>query len=155
MAFRKIQGVLYGAVALGIAAMLWLAFQQGGFDREAMDAARLPPQADYATAQTAAPAAAEEAEATRKANAERRAQLIDDIASGLARADYMQPPFVDASDRAGLSKAAASLIVSGRCTRADFEQWGWAEASLGGNAGEYFTYCNAGGKPQIVYVSPY
>lgn len=154
MTLLKIQGVLYGAVALGIAAMVALAFQQGSFDREAANAARLESDAAYAKAQAADVAKAEEAEAARKADAERRAELVEDIAGGLAKMEYMQPPFVEASAKAGLAREAASLIVSGRCSRADFEQWGWAKASLGGNSGDYFTYCESGGKPQIVYVSP-
>ncbi|WP_291040903.1 hypothetical protein [Hyphomonas sp.] len=76
------------------------------------------------------------------------------LAKELSAEPYMQPPFVSEVARDGLAFRAALAIVVGQCTRADYDQWGWGQASLPGRAGQYFTYCDNGGKPQIVYMSP-
>lgn len=142
-------------LAIFLAGWFWIVSALQDDSREAPGPAADP--ASLLSAEARERIVSEEAarlEAEQQAAAAARQTAIDAIAKELAMLDYMQPPFVEASARAGLARQAASLIVSGRCTRSDLEHWGWAKASLAGNPGDYFTYCDAGGAPKIVYVSP-
>lgn len=76
------------------------------------------------------------------------------LAKELGAQPYMQPPYVADRVREDLAMSAALNVVVGLCTVQDYEEWGWAESTQVGRAGEYFTYCDNGGQPQIVYETP-
>lgn len=56
--------------------------------------------------------------------------------------------------RAAFGKAAQSLITSGRCTEADFREWGgWTKSSNHQNRPIYFTYCGGSTRANRLYLN--